>query len=98
MLAITFPQSVDSQALLKEAENDTVLSEIKKKLMLNGLGKPGYEIRENRLWFKQRLAIPKTSKYIPVLISECHSELNGSHAGILKTIKKNSNNSCTGKV
>lgn len=88
LLTITVPVSVDLHELLEEAENDTVLEKIKQDLLTKGTSKPGYVIRDNRLWFKHRLAIPRTSKFIPLLIAECHSELAGGHAGILKTTKK----------
>lgn len=88
LLAITVPKSIDAEAMLEEARNDTVLQQIKNSVMEHRSDKPGYAIRDNQLWFKNRVAIPKTSKFIPLLISECHSELAGGHAGVHKTTKK----------
>lgn len=47
-----------------------------------------YSVINDKLWYKRRLVIPKTSKFISTLLHEFHDSKMGGHGGILKTLKK----------
>lgn len=50
--------------------------------------KPEYIIREDKLFYKGRLVVPRNSKYITLILQEFHDGLQGGHSGVLKTLKR----------
>ncbi|KAL1194876.1 hypothetical protein V5N11_020000 [Cardamine amara subsp. amara] len=86
--ARTFPQSLDIPAMLEEATKDSALIKLRQTVNNSKSPTQSYHLRGDHLWFKSRLVIPKQSKFIPLLLAECHSALTGGHAGVLKSSKK----------
>ena len=60
----------------------------------------GYTVRNEKLWFKNRLVIPKQSKSVPMILEEFHSGLLGGHSDVLKIMKtfRRYNNRFSGMV
>ena len=50
--------------------------------------KKGFSVIKGRLFYKGRLVIAKTSKYIGIILQEYHDGVFGGHSGVLKTIKR----------
>lgn len=48
----------------------------------------GNTVKDDKLWYKTRLILPKDSTFIPTILRECHDGLKGGHSGVLKTEKR----------
>nr|KYP63864.1 Retrotransposable element Tf2 [Cajanus cajan] len=48
----------------------------------------GYELKEGKLFFKNKLVLPKNSSRIPLIIQEFHATAMGGHAGVFRTYKR----------
>jgi len=51
----------------------------------------GYELKQGRLLYHNRLVIPKESPRIPLILEEFHNSTLGGHSGFFKTFKRISN-------
>lgn len=51
---------------------DTTLQETIKKIQAGDLQSKKYQVIEGRLWSRHRLVIPKSSRFIPVILQEAH--------------------------
>lgn len=51
----------------------------------------GYELKAQRLYYKDRLVLPQNSARIPIILKEFHSSALGGHAGYFRTFKRISN-------
>nr|XP_043616078.1 uncharacterized protein LOC122587997 [Erigeron canadensis] len=70
--------------LLKDSELNSI-----KEVIVSGKSNAGeYTILDNRLFYKNRLVLPRTSGWIPRLFNEFHSGVISGHAGALKTYKR----------
>ncbi|KAG7537173.1 Chromo/chromo shadow domain [Arabidopsis suecica] len=88
LMAVTVPTVIQLQDLYKEVDTDAHIQEIVSKLRDKTLLGTHYHLVDGRLWYKQRMVIPKTSTFIPVILYEHHDSSIGGHAGILKTLKR----------
>lgn len=58
------------------------------RVQKGGTDLKGYSVEEGKLWYKNRLVIPKTSSFIRTILKECHDGLQGGHSGVSKTVKR----------
>ena len=67
-----------------DAEIQKNLTQVRK----GGLISSKYTMSEGTLWRKKRLVIPRDSKFIPLILRECHDGKAGGHSGVAKTLKR----------
>ena len=88
LLAITVPANLQLQDLYTEVDGDALIQSLLQKLLNKEVVKNGYTVSAGRLFYKQRLVIPKDSKFIPLILQEHHDGLMGGHSGVLKTLSR----------
>ncbi|KAL1213193.1 hypothetical protein V5N11_026453 [Cardamine amara subsp. amara] len=88
LMALTVPACLQLHDILKEVDTDDFLSELKLKVR-NGIeDKAKYKVVNDRLLYKNRLMIPRSSVFIPLILKEYHDGVQGGHSGVLKTVKR----------
>ena len=85
LLYLTVPTVLQWEDLFSEIAADV---EIQKKLTQVRQGSSKYTVSEGKLWRKKRLVIPKNSKFIPLVLRECHDGKAGGHSGVAKTLTR----------
>lgn len=88
ILALTVPTVLQWEDLYNEIRADTTLQATISKLLSGALVSKKYQVIEGRLWSKKQLVIPKTSKFVLVILQEAHNSKLGRHSGVLKTVKR----------
>lgn len=88
LLALTVPAVIQLQELFKEIESDSTIQSHIQQLKSSTGTELHYRVLEGKLWYKNRLVIPKSSIFIPLILHEFHDSHIGGHAGILKTLKR----------
>lgn len=68
-----------------EISQDTVIQCIKQGLQSQDKQYTGFHLLDGSVRYKGRYVIPRTSKFVSLLLSEYHDSVMGSHAGELKT-------------
>lgn len=77
--------SVDWGTIESEVLADKVLQGIVSGLKSGGCQLGGFSLEADRLYFKGRVVLPRTSTLVPTLLYEYHDSVVGGHAGELKT-------------
>ena len=88
LCALTVSSSLQMQDLLEEVDSDPGIQQDIQDIVQGKNQKKHYSIIKGRLFYKGRLVIPKTSKYIVIILQEYHDGVFGGHSGVLKTIKR----------
>lgn len=89
LFTLSVPTVLQWQDLFLEIQQDeTIQLLIKKVLEKQGVSSGKLIVRDEKLWSKKRLVIPRSSRFIPLILKECHDSKNGGHSGVLKTIKR----------
>lgn len=83
--ALVTTMGVDWRELEMDIEHDTTLQLIKKELMTGEKEHKGFHVADGVLMYKGRRVIPKTSRFVPILLNEYHDSAMGGHAGEFKT-------------
>lgn len=86
--AITVTSSLQMQEIFEEVDSD---KELKKRVHVVTVGseqKQGYSVIGGRLFYKNRLVLSRSSRFILMILSEYHDGVMGGHSGVLKTIKR----------
>lgn len=86
--ALTLPSSLQLQDILNEVEESTYITELRDRVKQGEEVMTDYSVVQNRLLYKNRLVIPRSSKIIPLVLREAHDGLIGGHGGVLKTVKR----------
>ena len=88
LLSLTVPTVLQWEDLFKEIMEDTSIQGTITKIQDGDLQSKKYQVIEGRLWSKHRLVIPKSSRFISVILQEAHDSKVGGHSGVLKTVKR----------
>jgi len=88
LMAFTVPTVLQLQDIYDEIDNSSTMQDLIKSCQADKTGKPSYTVRDGRLWWKNRLVLPKDSKFLPLILEEYHSGLLGGHSRFLKTMKR----------
>ncbi|PWA91318.1 Ty3/gypsy retrotransposon protein [Artemisia annua] len=83
--AVSLPSVCQWEELLKDLESDPELEPLRKKIIEEDGSYEGYTLNEGRLLYRNRLVLPRTSRWIPKLFLEFHSSATGGHEGTIKT-------------
>lgn len=73
------------EELQKEFTKDEKLQKLVQELKENLMTHNHYMLRGDKLFYKDILAIPKGSKFLPSLLKEFHSSPNRGYLGYLRT-------------
>lgn len=88
LLSLTVPTVLQWEDLFKEISEDQHIQETISKLNSGVLQSKKYQVIDGKLWTKHRLVIPKSSRFITIILREAHDSKVGGHSGILKTVKR----------
>lgn len=50
--------------------------------------RPGWKLRGDVLYYKDKLAVPRASSMVPIIMREYHNSPVGGHGGFLRTFKR----------
>lgn len=74
--------------LEEEISKDEKLRKIVQDLLVDSEAYKGYTLNKGRLYYKDRLVIPKDSQKIPLILKEFHDVAWGGHSGYFRTFKR----------
>ncbi|KAF8112099.1 hypothetical protein N665_0067s0020 [Sinapis alba] len=77
LLTLDVPTTFLWQDLYKEIDEDDHIQKLKMQYEKGELSVPKYQITDGQWWSKKRLLIPKSSQFIPLILSECHDSKMG---------------------
>ncbi|KAL4567338.1 hypothetical protein LXL04_022921 [Taraxacum kok-saghyz] len=86
--SITSTNVFKLDTLFKEIEDDVFIQQTITKLQSQVNSLPGFEVKQGRLYYKDRLVIPQKSPYVKVLLQEYHDSVIGGHSGDLKKYQR----------
>ena len=86
--AMTVLQIHDFEEWTEEIKQDDKLQKIMQDLIIDPASHMGYTLRDQKLFYKEKLVLSKSSSRIPIILKEFHSSLVGGHSGIFKTYKR----------
>lgn len=73
--------------MFKEIDSDAAIQDMIARIRSHSFSGNHFHLVENRLWYKNKLEVSKTSAFIPVL-KEFHDSQMGEKHGVLKTLKR----------
>uniref|UniRef100_A0A1J3HBK6 Transposon Tf2-6 polyprotein n=1 Tax=Noccaea caerulescens TaxID=107243 RepID=A0A1J3HBK6_NOCCA len=88
LMSLTVPTSIQLQDIYAEIAADEQIQSLMEEIKEGRLVKEGYCVKDGKLWFKGRLVLPSCSRFIPVILGECHDGVFGGQSGVLKTLKR----------
>ncbi|KAL0724084.1 hypothetical protein Bca4012_038683 [Brassica carinata] len=88
LFAVTVPMVLQWEDLYKEIAEDISIQTMIKKLLSKELTSTKLQVIDGKLWSKKRLVIPQESKFISLILNECHDGKMGGHSGVLKTLMR----------
>ncbi|KAD1443146.1 hypothetical protein E3N88_42817 [Mikania micrantha] len=80
--------------LVAEAQDDPVNQKLKQSCSQNPSKHPGFSLKQGILFFKNRLVISASSKYLPDLLHEFHTTTTRGHSGYYRTYRRLAANLC----
>lgn len=81
--AVTVPVVLQWEDLYKEIADNVPIQMVIQKLLSKELQSTKLKVIDGKIWSKQRLVIPKTSRFIPLILRECHDSKTGGHSGVM---------------
>nr|KAJ0193529.1 hypothetical protein LSAT_V11C800408980 [Lactuca sativa] len=82
------PVWVQGAQLVKEAQEDRDIQRIMQACQDSSTRHPGFSVRNGILYYRDRLVIPRQSKFIPALLHEFHVSATGGHSGYYRTYRR----------
>ena len=86
--AMTVLKIHDFEEWVEEIKQDVKLQKTMQDLIINPMSHAGYTLRDQKLFYKEKLVLSKSSSRIPIILKEFHSSLVGGHSGIFRTYKR----------
>jgi hypothetical protein len=87
-LELVVPQWYLWDELKQELENDSFLKKIREEMQSGVNNHVGFTVCNGVLYYKNRLVIPKGSRFIQVILKEFHNSPIGGHSGETKTYQR----------
>lgn len=88
LLSLSVPNVTQLQDIYEEIEHCDYIQTLKRQLIAGEIVKKGFTVVDGCVWYKKRLCIPHTSRFIPLLLQEFHDGLSGGHSRVFKTLKR----------
>ncbi|XP_010507453.1 PREDICTED: uncharacterized protein LOC104784079 [Camelina sativa] len=88
LFAVTVPSVLQMHDIFTEIEEDTEIQRRIRDFDTLKFARRGFGVKDGKLWFKNKLVIPPTSKSIPLILEVFHNSQLGGHSGVLKTVKR----------
>ena len=88
LLSLTVPTALQWEDFFAEIAEDEGIKSVLLQLTAGTLQSKKYSVVDGKLWYKQRLVIPKASRFIPLILQKSHDSKCGAHSGVLKTLKR----------
>ncbi|CAA7044113.1 unnamed protein product [Microthlaspi erraticum] len=88
LFSVTVLANLQIQDIFRKIEEDATIQAQLQRVKDGLEDREGFTVVDEKLRFRQRLVIPKTSKYIPLILNEFHTSVVGGHSGVLKTLKR----------
>ncbi|KAJ9543487.1 hypothetical protein OSB04_023194 [Centaurea solstitialis] len=85
---ISTPIWVQGSSMLEEIKSDPSLQKQRIECETNPSKYPGFTVCNGVLYYKNRLVLPKASKFIPILLTEFHQSASGGHSGYYRTYRR----------
>ena len=83
--SVTFQDCERSE---EEVQQDSKLQGIMQDLLHGGEVLEGFQLKGGRLYYKDRVVVPKNSPKIPLILQEFHDTAMGGHSGFFRTYKR----------
>ena len=87
LMSLSVPSVVKMVELDKDLALDPTISQIRHALSQEQPTKPRYSLIQGRVYYRGKLVLPPTSKFIPLILHEYHENPIEGHSGVLKTLK-----------
>lgn len=84
-MAISRPVNSLLSSLNSAVNSDSTLSAIKTQCLQGTCADPLYQVRQDTLYWNNKVVVPEDSHIIQSILHEFHSSLLGGHAGIART-------------
>lgn len=88
LLALSVPWILQWEDLYREISEDESIKKVIAQIEAKNIISKKLRVIDGRLWSKQRLVIPATSRFIALILHECHDSKQGGHSGVLKTLMR----------
>ena len=76
------------EGLQEKVQGDNKLKTIMQSLLHGEDSLEGFQLKGGRLYYKEKLVIPKGSPRIPLILHEFHNTAKGGHFGFFRTYKR----------
>lgn len=88
---ISTVQCHEWEGLDDEVQNDGKLKVIVQDLLTKAKEHAGYKLKQGRLYYNNRIVVPRNSPRIDGILKEFHDSVTGGHSGALRTYKRIAN-------
>ncbi|KAJ9562283.1 hypothetical protein OSB04_007443 [Centaurea solstitialis] len=85
---LSAPNWIHWEEFKKDVEKDEFLMRIRSDLLKDNEAHKGFEVRQDLLFYKDRLVVPRKSPWIQQLFTEFHATPIGGHNGEVRTFQR----------